>query len=86
MSDMILWRAARVVPRCSEVTGTASELVVVGETFAPLCRCANMGQVLGCHFVGGKCMCSISLISVPPGGSALICTPPTPPRSTSQTR
>lgn len=52
----------------------------------PLQMRKYMGQVLGCHFVGGKCMCSISLISVPPGGSALICTPPTPPRSTSQTR
>ena len=41
MSDMILRRAARVVPCCCEVTGTAPGLVVVGWTFAPFYRCTK---------------------------------------------
>lgn len=63
MSDMILWRAARVVPRCSEVTGTASELVVVGETFAPLCRCANIWVKCSAVILLGESACAAFLSS-----------------------
>lgn len=58
MSDVILRRAARVVPWCSGVTGTSSGLVVDGETFATLWRHTYMGQVLGCQSSGKVCRCN----------------------------
>lgn len=51
MSDITLWRAARVVPWCWG-------LVFVGETFVPLHRHGKyMGQVPGCHRRKKVCHC-----------------------------
>lgn len=56
MADAFPVRAAFVVPWCSEVTGTASR---VGGCTKDFCIISlihrKLGQVLGCHCLGGKC-------------------------------